>query len=224
MTCKEFVSSVTEYLENALPVRQSADFEEHRATCANCQIYFEQMNQLIRAAHALSNEPEEIRVPQRLYELLAKRRALGSVQQPPRKLAYRPLVIVASAVVILAGLWLYRTHNLPQPGPMAVTIDLTQRGQTRGLQQRAQPPIELPRAKLVLTVEMPIGALPGKYEVGVAPDNGSPTVIAAGSAALINHVTTLHVTLDLTKFRSGSYRFAARPVSWDWAYYPLRIK
>lgn len=224
MTCKEFASSVTEYLENALPIRQSADFEEHRSTCTNCQIYFEQMNQLIRAAPALGHETEETRVPQHLYDLLAKRRSMGSVQRQPRKLGYRPLVIAAFAVLILAGLWLYRTHNLPQPGPMAVTVDLTQRGQTRGLQQRPQPPIELPRAKLDLTVEMPIGALPGKYEVGVAPKHGSPTVTATGSAALINHVTTLHVTLDLTKFRSGSYRLAARPVSWDWAYYPLRIK
>ena len=224
MKCKEFASSVTEYLENALPIRQNADFEEHRATCVNCQTYFEQMNQLIRAAPALSNESEEIRVPQRLFELLAKRRALVSVQRQPRRLAYRPLVIAAFAVVILAGLWLYRTHNLPQPGPVAVTIDLTQRGQTRGLGQRPQPPIKLPRAKLDLTVEMPIGALPGKYEVGIASEQGPPTVTAAGSAALINHVTTVPVTLDLTKFQRGSYRFAARPVSWDWAYYPLRIK
>jgi|SRR5579884_3665809 predicted anti-sigma-YlaC factor YlaD len=224
MTCKEFANSVTEYLENALPIRQSADFEEHRATCVNCQTYFDQMKQLIDAAPALGYMPEEINVPPHLYELLAKRRAMGSVQGQPRKLAYRPLVIAAFAVLILAGLWLYRTHNSPQPGPVAVTIDLTQRGQTRGLGERPQLPIELPRAKLDLTVEMPIGALPGKYEVGVAPENGSPTVTATGSAALINHVTTLHVTLDLTKFRNGSYRFAARPVSWDWAYYPLRIR
>jgi predicted anti-sigma-YlaC factor YlaD len=224
MTCREFASSVTEYLERALPIRQSADFEEHRATCSNCQVYFEQMNQLIRAAPALSHEIEEAKVPQHLYELLAKRRSMGSVQQQPKKLAYRLLIFAAFALAVLAGLWLYRTHNLPQPGPVAVTIDLTERGQTRGLEQRTQPPIELPRAKLDLTVEMPIGALPGKYEVGVASEHGSPTVTATGSAALINHVTTLHVTLDLTKYRSGSYRFAARPVSWDWAYYPLRIK
>jgi len=224
MTCKEFASSVTEYLENALPLRQSADFEEHRATCTNCQIYFEQMNQLIRAAPALGQGMEEAKVPQHLYDLLAKRRSMGCVQRQPRRPAYRPFFIAAFAIVILAGLWFYRTRNLPQPSPVAVTIDLTHRGQTRGLGQRPQPPIELPRAKLDLTVEMPIGALPGKYEVGVAPEHGSPTVTATGSAPLLNHVTTLRVTLDLTKFRSGSYRLAVRPVSWDWAYYPLRIK
>ena len=224
MTCKEFAISVTDYLENALPLRQSADFDRHRATCTNCQTYFDQMKQLIHAAPTLSHRRYEIKVPQHLYALLAKRRGQDSLQRQPGRLAYRPFVISVVLVVILAGLWLYQTHILNQTGPVAVTVDLTERGQTRGLGQRSQPPIELPRARLNLTIEMPIGALPGKYEVGVAPKHGSPIVTAVGSAALINHVTTLHITLDLTKFRSGSYRFAVRPATWDWAYYPVRIK
>ena len=224
MTCKEFASSITEYLENALPPRQSADFEEHMAGCANCQTYFEQMNQLIRAAPALRQEPDEIEVPPRLYELLAEKRRRASIQTQSRRPAYRPLVIAGIAIAVLAGLWLYRTHKSPQPSPVAVTIDLTQRVQTRGFGQPPQPPLELPRAKLHLTVEMPIGALPGKYEVGVAPEHGLPSVTAAGTAALISHVTTLRVMLDLTRLRSGSYRLAVRPVSWDWVYYPLTMK
>jgi len=224
MTCKEFASSITGYLENALPPRQRADFDDHRAGCTNCQTYLEQMNQLIRAAPALRQEPDEIRVPPRLYDLLAEKRRRASIQRQSRRRAYQPFVIAGIAIVILAGLWLYRTHKFPKPGPVAVTIDLTQRVRTRGFGQSPQPPIELPRAKLNLTVEMPIGALPGKYEVGVAPEHGSPSVTAAGTAALINQVTTLRVMLDLTKLRRGSYRLAVRPVSWDWVYYPLRIK
>lgn len=224
MTCEEFASSITEYLENALPPRERADFEQHMAGCANCQTYFEQVNQLIRAAPALRQEPGEIKVPQRLYELLAEERRRASLQRQPRRLAYWLFVIGGVAVAILAGLWLYRTHKFPKPSTVAAAIDLTQRGPARGLGQPLQPPIELPRAKLNLTVEMPIGAMPGKYEVGVAPEHGLPSITARGTAAMVNHVTTLHVTLDLTKFRRGSYRFGVRPVSWEWVYYPLRIE
>lgn len=224
MTCEEFASSITEYLENALPLRKRAGFDEHMAECANCQTYFEQMNQLICAAPALRQEPGEIKVPPRLYELLAEERRRASLQRQPRRLAYWLFVIGGVAIAVLAGLWLYRTHKFPKPSTVAATIDLTQRGPTRGLGQPPQPPIELPKAKLNLTVEMPIGAMPGKYEVGVATEHGSPSITAQGTAAMVNHVTTLHVTLDLTKFRRGSYRFGVRPVSWEWAYYPLRIE
>lgn len=224
MTCKDFAESITEYLENALPPRERADFEEHMAGCANCQTYFEQMNQLIHAAPALRHEEEETKVPPRLYDLLAEERRRASIRSQSRRRAYQPFVIAGIVIAVLAGLWLYRTHKFPKRGPVAVTIDLTQRGPTRGLGEPHQPPIELPRAKLNLAVEMPIGALPGKYEVGVAPEHGSPSITAVGTAALINHVTTLHVTLDLTKLGSGSYRLGVRPVSWDWVYYPLKVE
>lgn len=224
MTCKEFASSITEYLENALQPRECADFEQHMAGCANCQTYFEQMNQLIRAALALRQEPDEIKVPPRLYGLLTEDRRRASLQNQSRGLAYWPFVTGGVAIAILAGLWLYRTHKFPKLSTVVVTIDLTQRGPTRGIGQPPRQPIELPRAKLNLTVEMPIGAMPGKYEVAVAPEHGSPSITARGTAALVNHVTTLHVTLDLTKFRGGSYRFGVRPVSWEWVYYPLRIE
>ncbi len=224
MTCKEFASSVTEYLENTLPPRERADFEQHMAGCSNCQTYFEQVNQLIHAAPALRQEPGEIKVPPRLYELLAEERRRASLQSQPRRLAYWLFVFGGVAIVILAGLWFYRTHKFPKPTTMAVTIDLTQRGPTRGFGQPPPPPIELPRAKLNLTVEMPIGAMPGKYEIGIAPEHGLPRLSAVGTAAMVNHVTTMHVTLDLTKFRRGSYRFGVRPVSWEWVYYPLMIE
>lgn len=224
MTCKEFVSSVTEYLENALPLRLSASFEQHQTKCNDCQIYFQQMRQLIRSTHTLRDGMQESNAPPYLNELLAKQHSPNSYPGHSRRLVRQPFVLAACLAVMLMGLWLYRTHSSLPPGLIGVTIHLTRRGQTRGLGQTPQIPIELPRARISLTVEMPVGAMPGKYKVGVASEHGSPTITASGSAAQIDHVTTLRVSLDLTGFRSGSYRLAVKPVSWDWDYYPLRIR
>ncbi|MGH9771081.1 MAG: anti-sigma factor family protein [Candidatus Acidiferrales bacterium] len=224
MTCKEFVDSLTEYLENALAPHQRADFEAHRVSCVNCQTYLEQMEQLIHAAPVLRYSAGEIKVPSRLYELLAEKTHAASVQREPKRLSYKPFLIAAVVIVILAGLWLYRIRYSAGLGPEAVTIDLTQRVRVRGIEQPAQPSLELPKAKLDLTVQLPIGAEPGKYQLGIAHEQSDPFLIAGGPATLIDHVTTLRVKLDLTRVRSGPYRLAVRPVSWAWAYYPLRIK
>ncbi|HTV54459.1 MAG TPA: zf-HC2 domain-containing protein, partial [Terriglobia bacterium] len=78
MTCKEFVNSVTDYLDDALASHHRAEFDHHRESCANCQTYFKQMNQLIRAAPFLQEDPGKITVPLRLYELLAEKTRVPS--------------------------------------------------------------------------------------------------------------------------------------------------
>jgi hypothetical protein len=224
MTCKEFASSVTDYLEAALPSRHRAEFDEHLASCRNCRTYFEQMNQLIRAAPTLREDPGATTVPSRLYELLAEKTGPRSAERWPIEPWYKPALIAVAVVIILAGLWVYRIRYSARPRPLAATIDLTQWLHLRGMAQPPQPPIQLPRAKLDLTVDLPIAAEPGEYQVGIASNKSDPFLITAGTATLVDHIAHLRVKLDLTRVAPGSYRFGVRPEASDWTYFPLRIK
>lgn len=68
LTCKELVELVTEYLEDSLPPRLRAQFEEHLAVCPGCTTYLEQMRQTIRAMGELTEDSLE---PETLEKLLA---------------------------------------------------------------------------------------------------------------------------------------------------------
>lgn len=222
MTCVEFKSSVTEYLEQALPAPRRADFDRHLASCANCQNYFEQMNQLIRAAPALRDSPGEISVPPHLYGILAEKSR--SARPEGRNLPYRPALIALIIGVAIAAVWTYYSRYDSSSTAEVATIDLTQRSNLRGIAQPTAQPIMLRRAKLDLTIELPVAAETGKYEVGIASLASTPSLTTTGTATLVNGIANLHVQLDLTRLTPGFYRLAVRPVSWDWAFYPLKIK
>jgi anti-sigma factor RsiW len=56
LTCQELVELVTEYLEDALPPRQRARFEQHLGVCPGCGTYMDQIRQTIRATGRLTEE------------------------------------------------------------------------------------------------------------------------------------------------------------------------
>ena len=47
ISCKELVELVTDYLEGVLPSEKRARFEEHLGQCPGCEVYLEQMQQII---------------------------------------------------------------------------------------------------------------------------------------------------------------------------------
>jgi anti-sigma factor RsiW len=49
VNCQQFVELVTAYLEDQLPVRDRADFEEHLRMCPGCDRYLEQFRTTISA-------------------------------------------------------------------------------------------------------------------------------------------------------------------------------
>jgi anti-sigma factor RsiW len=67
MSCKELVELVTTYLEEVLTTGERARFEAHLATCPGCQIYLQQMRQMI---HVLGHLPEESLAPAARHALL----------------------------------------------------------------------------------------------------------------------------------------------------------
>ena len=56
LSCQELVELVTEYLEGALSVEDTARFEEHIGRCAGCAAYLEQIRQTIALAGRLTPE------------------------------------------------------------------------------------------------------------------------------------------------------------------------
>ena len=57
LTCQELVELVTGYLEDALPARDRARFEEHLADCEGCRRHLVHMRETIRIAGSLPQEP-----------------------------------------------------------------------------------------------------------------------------------------------------------------------
>jgi anti-sigma factor RsiW len=62
VSCREIVEVVTDYLEGALSRQDRVRFERHLLTCAGCDVYLEQMREVIRATGALGEQdvPEEL--------------------------------------------------------------------------------------------------------------------------------------------------------------------
>jgi predicted anti-sigma-YlaC factor YlaD len=46
--CQQAVELVTDYLENALPLRERSRFEAHLAGCPHCRAYLDQMRDTMR--------------------------------------------------------------------------------------------------------------------------------------------------------------------------------
>ena len=47
LTCQEFVELVTDYFEGALDADTTARFDEHRALCAGCETYLQQIQETV---------------------------------------------------------------------------------------------------------------------------------------------------------------------------------
>ncbi len=58
MPCREFVESVTAYLDGALPEVDRVRLEEHLAECPDCATYLEQLRVTLRVAGRI--EPEHV--------------------------------------------------------------------------------------------------------------------------------------------------------------------
>ncbi len=56
LTCQEFVTLVTNYLENALDSPTRARFEGHLLDCPDCPVYLRQMEAIVGASGLLREE------------------------------------------------------------------------------------------------------------------------------------------------------------------------
>jgi len=231
MTCKELEGLTTDYLEEALASPKRQDFEAHLEGCPNCQKHLGEMRALIEASHKLGgklNDEWRTRAAQTQGEFFEKLQAKVLEKPRPTKESYRKLAPVAGLVAVVAimgGVWLYYQSEQKTAPPVSrdLTIDLSHWMRLRGEQLPTQQPVHLARARLNLTIRLPIGEEPGQYEVALRRD-GTVLVQAKGDGKIEDHVTTLHVRLDCSSLNAGAYVLAIRQGEGAWEEFPAVMR
>jgi hypothetical protein len=139
-------------------------------------------------------------------------------------------VAVAAAIVVIVGaIWLVYRSLGPYRGTnvtyQANLLDLRERSALRGAEANPNRiPIELPRGALALSIYLPTGSEPGKYEVEIVEEPGKPLISAEGTAAFRDYIAVVEVKVDLQRLRPGLYLVGIRQAGWSWAYYPVVLK
>jgi hypothetical protein len=146
-----------------------------------------------------------------------------------RSAVFASVVLFGLAV---AGVIYWRTHSeaappqVAQSTSVAVTIDLSQAGTTRGSEPSTAPVGVLPRRMLTAHVILPNFSPGGDYVVSVTTDRSGEAGKASGRAVAVakGMHADLTVTLDLRGLPPGTYFFATThegdPASY---FYPLTI-
>jgi hypothetical protein len=137
------------------------------------------------------------------------------------------LSAIAAAVLVVVGVaaWLFLRHPAGPVRIQAVTLDLTNQLILRGAEEHPpNPPLQLPRGNLNLTVYLPVGSEPGTYEVQVLREPGQPVWSAQAEVKLENFKATLRASADFSNLQSGLYLLAIRQKGLSWTYSPLVLK
>ena len=107
----------------------------------------------------------------------------------------------------------------------SVTVDLTDWATVRGPDENPpNPPVQLARGYLDMTVYLPAGSEPGIYDVQIDREPGQAIWSARREAKLDNYKTTLRVQVDLRHFSPGLYLLAFRQQDRSWTYISLVLK
>jgi hypothetical protein len=227
MTCKELENLATDYLQETLSSTRRHEFEAHLATCPKCQKCLAEMRALIEASHKLGGKLTDewrARAAETQGEFFEKPQARARDPQEATRQRYRrlaPAAAVAAVVAIVAGVWL---HQQSSHKSRDLTIDLSHWVRPRGAEQQPnEQPVQLERARLNLTIRLPIGEEPGQYQVALR--RGESTVVQGRSPGnLESQITTLHLQLDCSSLRSGAYVLAIRQDERAWEEYPALVR
>jgi hypothetical protein len=108
---------------------------------------------------------------------------------------------------------------------VAMTIDLRPFTVMRSGDAAASSPavIRLPRARLDLTIFLPVGSEPGEYELELVDAASNVVASARTEAATLNFVTTCRSVLDLRHPNVGSHLLKIRRTSGEWRDYSLSV-
>ena len=115
----------------------------------------------------------------------------------------------------------------PSPGvaqAVTATLDLRPFSPTRGAGKKNTSALELNRAKVALTLYLPVGLEEGRYDLRVMDDQFQTRLTQPVSATFSNHVVKIDTSLDLTSLSAGRYVLAIRPAGEDWRTFPLVLQ
>ena len=115
----------------------------------------------------------------------------------------------------------------PEPGPsleMSMTLDLRTRAVQRGVSNTTQTPQLLNRARLHVSVQLPVGSEEGAYEVMLADGTGGIVREAKGMAAFQGFIQVLPIQLDLVELPAGAYTLRIRREQGTWRDFDVRLE
>jgi len=132
------------------------------------------------------------------------------------------IAIVVIGAAVLAGVgrgWFQR----PAEPLIAATLDLRLLSPTRGAGPAEGPVPTLPRGRLQVRVQLPVGSEDGAYVVAIS-QSGRVRQSAQGVASNQAGVTAMTVQVDSRSLSPGQYIFGVRRVGSAWQEYPLRLE
>jgi hypothetical protein len=164
----------------------------------------------------------------------ARRRAqIGNEATRARNWRWLGIAAVLVCSIAIGGVAYWRLHSPTSSSatipatPVALTIDLSQAGTTRGGETSTVPPVTLPRRVVAAHILLPYFSPGGKYVVSVTMDkDGTPArAEGTGTAAVNGFHADLPVILDLRNLPQGTY-YLATTHDGDRAsyYYPLTLR
>jgi len=180
---------------------ETPDLIDHIATCSPCFVEYSRY----RAAY-------KRRI--RIYSSLASAAAL---------------VVIWLALIRLfpVGQTSISRNEIARGGePLARILDLRMSSVPRGdtpAPQAAEAP-RLPRARLDLSIYLPVGSEEGIYEIALVGASGQSVLTSSGEAKLQNFVDVLTAKLDLTGLARGPYELRLRRVQGQWNSYPIALE
>ena len=180
---------------------ETPDLIDHIATCSPCFVEYSRY----RAAY-------KRRI--RIYSSLASAAAL---------------VVIWLALIRLfpVGQTSISRNEIARGGePLARILDLRMSSVPRGdtpAPQAAEAP-RLPRARLDLSIYLPVGSEEGIYEIALVGASGQSVLTSSGEAKLQNFVDVLTAKLDLSGLARGPYELRLRRVQGQWNSYPIALE
>ena len=141
---------------------------------------------------------------------------------PARSAARSVGLARAAAVLVLSvsvGGWIVARGSRT---PTAVTRDLRQ--YVVRPSDQPGPALNLPRQLVRLTVLMPNGSQPGRYEIEVRGSDGLAHATASGRATRHDFTTQLASDIDLRSAPPGSCQLAIRLAGGDWQLFPAQVQ
>ena len=142
--------------------------------------------------------------------------------EPLVQLLHWRKIVAVHRLVIGVGAWIF-TRGSGAPSPVAG--DLRQYAVMRSDRQYPSgAALDLPRRRVRLTLRMPNGSEPGRYELEVRGSDGLVRATAVGNATLQDFITRLETEIDLRSAPRGPSELAVRRTGEDWQMFLIRIQ
>lgn len=168
-------------------------------------------------------------------EFLDLRTQVKSQRERQRRIEVRKRVFVTAALLFLAG-GAVAMYEMSQRGYFRTTppagtyesasLDLKDRSVSRSVEKQAPKtqPLVLPARRLDLSILLPVGSEPGRYDVQLLKKIDDPILSVSGEASVQQGITVLRAKIDLAGQGVGNYLIGLRQPPSEWTYYPVTIQ